>query len=227
MIYFTSDIHLRTGSPEVEQRFLRWLDEVSRDAEAIYILGDLFDFWFEWRRVIPKTSIRVLGKLASLADRGVRIIFLAGNHDLWVREYLAAECGFEIYTSPQIMEMAGKRVLLAHGDDIAREGRKVRILNRFFRSKRAHAWFSRLVHPDTAMRFGLWWSDKSRDKPRRDLPIEPFVEYARSHNVDCAVFGHLHIPYQKESVVFLGDWDKCPAYATMNDKGELKLCEFI
>ena len=104
MIYFASDIHLGAGDPATarctERRFTAWLDAVSRDAEAIYLLGDLFDFWFEYRRVVPQGFVRTLGKLAELTDRGVRVVFFTGNHDMWVGDYLHRECGVEIHTEP-------------------------------------------------------------------------------------------------------------------------------
>ena len=107
MYYFASDILLGAGGPAaaraVEKRFVAWLDEVSRDADAVLILGDLFDFWFEYKRVVPKGFVRVLGKLCELTDRGIRVVFMTGNHDMWVRDYFEAECGVEVYTSPRIM----------------------------------------------------------------------------------------------------------------------------
>ena len=122
MIYFASDIHLGAGDPATarctERRFTAWLDAVSRDAEAIYLLGDLFDFWFEYRRVVPQGFVRTLGKLAELTDRGVRVVFFTGNHDMWVGDYLHRECGVEIHTEPQVVTLAGKRLFLAHGDNI-------------------------------------------------------------------------------------------------------------
>jgi|GEM_PF-81002 len=166
MYYFASDIHLGAGGPAaaraVEKRFVAWLDEVSRDADAVFILGDLFDFWFEYKRVVPKGFVRVLGKLCELTDRGIRVVFMTGNHDMWVRDYFEAECGVEVYTSPRIMELAGKRVFLAHGDNMKIDHLPVlRFMNAVFRSKTIRFLFSWLVHPDWAMRFGQWWSGKS------------------------------------------------------------------
>lgn len=140
MYYFASDIHLGAGGPAaaraVEKRFVAWLDEVSRDADAVFILGDLFDFWFEYKRVVPKGFVRVLGKLCELTDRGIRVVFMTGNHDMWVRDYFEAECGVEVYTSPRIMELADKRVFLAHGDNMKIDHLPVlRFMNAVFRSK--------------------------------------------------------------------------------------------
>ena len=111
MIYFASDIHLGAGGRDtarrIERRFDAWLDRVADDAEAIFLLGDLFDFWFEYREVAPRGFVRTLGRLAALTDRGVRVVLLTGNHDMWVRDYLSAECGLEVYTAPQEFLLAG------------------------------------------------------------------------------------------------------------------------
>ena len=251
MYYFASDIHLGAGGPAaaraVEKRFVAWLDEVSRDADAVFILGDLFDFWFEYKRVVPKGFVRVLGKLCELTDRGIRVVFMTGNHDMWVRDYFEAECGVEVYTSPRIMELAGKRVFLAHGDNMKIDHLPVlRFMNAVFRSKTIRFLFSWLVHPDWAMRFGHWWSGKSRkrhnDADRRaaetggpggfDASLtEPLIAYARSyaatHEVDDFVFGHMHFARDYRDgalhVVHLGCWEKNPAYAVLDNRGVLSL----
>ena len=122
MIYFASDIHLGAGSSAearaTERAFCRWLDMVSEDATQIYLLGDIFDFWFEYKRVIPKGFVRVLGRLAELTDRGVRVVFFTGNHDMWCRDYLTKECGIEVYTNPRVMEVGGRVLHIAHGDNM-------------------------------------------------------------------------------------------------------------
>ena len=207
MYYFASDIHLGAGGPAaaraVEKRFVAWLDEVSRDADAVFILGDLFDFWFEYKRVVPKGFVRVLGKLCELTDRGIRVVFMTGNHDMWVRDYFEAECGVEVYTSPRIMELAGKRVFLAHGDNMKIDHLPVlRFMNAVFRSKTIRFLFSWLVHPDWAMRFGAVVERQVPQKPsgKRDgRPYyRPLIEYAREYagaeRPDYFIFGHMHQP---------------------------------
>lgn len=169
MHYFASDIHLGAGGPqearELERRFVAWLDRVGRDAESLFLVGDIFDFWFEYRRVVPKGFVRTLGKLAELADRGVRVVFIAGNHDMWVRDYLASECGIEVHTEPQLLTIGGRRIFVAHGDNMNIDGQPMlKLLNRIFRSRTLRWCFSWFVHPDCAMRFGLWWSGKSRKR---------------------------------------------------------------
>lgn len=238
MIYFASDIHLGAGDAaaacRTERRFTAWLDEVSRDAEAIFLLGDLFDFWFEYRRVVPQGFVRTLGKLAELTDRGVRVVFFTGNHDMWVGDYLHRECGVEIHTAPQVVELAGKRLFLAHGDNLNIGGQPLlRFMNGVFRSRPLRWLFSWGVHPDWAVRFGRWWSGCSR-KSHGDVcdprVTEPLVDYARGRQridpVDYYVFGHMHCARDYASdglrVVLLGAWD-APAYAVLDDAGTLEL----
>ena len=251
MYYFASDIHLGAGDPatarRTERRFVAWLDAAGRDAEAIFLLGDIFDFWFEYRRVVPKGFVRTLGKLAELTDRGVRVVFFTGNHDMWVGDYLARECGVEIHTAPQEVTLAGQRLFLAHGDNMRIEGQPaLRLLNTVFRSRTLRRLFAWGVHPDLAMKFGRWWSGKSRkrhnDADRRaaetgcgggfDASLtEPLIDYARdyarTHAVDHFLFGHMHFArdYREGALhtVHLGCWEKNPSYAVLDDGGRLTL----
>ncbi len=251
MIYFASDIHLGAGSEKearaTERLFVRWLDEAARDAEAIFLVGDIFDFWFEYKRVVPKGFVRTLGKLAELTDRGIRVVFFTGNHDMWVTDYLTRECGVEICTAPQLMTLAGRRIFIAHGDNMRIDGQPMlKLLNRIFRSRTLRVLFSWGLHPDLALKFGHWWSGKSRKShnaaDRRaaetgkgggfDASLtEPLIDYARdyarSHEVDHFVFGHMHYArdYREGAlhVVNLGCWEKNPAYAVLDDAGEMTL----
>lgn len=251
MIYFASDIHLGAGSEEAaratERLFVRWLDEAARDAEAIFLVGDIFDFWFEYKRVVPKGFVRTLGKLAELTDRGIRVVFFTGNHDMWVTDYLTRECGVEICTAPQLMTLAGRRIFIAHGDNMRIDGQPMlKLLNRIFRSRTLRVLFSWGLHPDLALKFGHWWSGKSRKShnaaDRRAVETgkgggfdasltEPLIDYARdyarSHEVDHFVFGHMHYArdYREGAlhVVNLGCWEKNPAYAVLDDAGEMTL----
>ena len=252
MYYFASDIHLGAGDAAtaraVERRFVAWLDDAARDAEAIFLVGDIFDFWFEYRRVVPKGFVRTLGKLAELTDRGVRVVFFTGNHDMWVGDYLARECGLEIHTAPQVMTLSGKKVFIAHGDNMKIDGQPMlKFLNRIFRSRTLKWLFSWGVHPDWALRFGHWWSGKSRkghgeeavrgavltepytgpSEPHTEPLVEYAREYARAHAVDHFVFGHMHFQrdYREGSlhVVNLGCWAGNPSYAVLDAAGEMTL----
>ena len=245
MIYFASDVHLGSGDPAaartVERRFLAWLDFAARDAEAIFLVGDIFDFWFEYRRVIPSGCVRVLGKLAELTDRGIRVVFFTGNHDMWTGKCLADECGLEIHHEPQVMELHGKRLFIAHGDNMQIKGQPIlRLLNRVFRSRGLRWFFSWVVHPDLFVRFGRRWSGHSRKSHTKEIDVEmtrPLITYARSYaatHADCPVvhfvFGHMHVArdYHEEGLhtVHLGSWDKTPTYAVLDDAGNLTLNRF-
>lgn len=206
MYYFASDIHLGAGGPAaaraVEKRFVAWLDEVSRDADAVFILGDLFDFWFEYKRVVPKGFVRVLGKLCELTDRGIRVVFMTGNHDMWVRDYFEAECGVEVYTSPRIMELPATGFPGARRQYEDRSSSCAALYECRVPFQNDPFPFSWLVHPDWAMRFGQWWSGKSRKShlvsEMGDHITDPLIEYAREYagaeRPDYFIFGHMHQP---------------------------------
>jgi len=241
MYYFASDIHLGAGdeaaAAATERRFVRWLDRAAENADAVILVGDVFDFWFEYRRVVPQGFVRTLGKLAELTDRGVRVVFFTGNHDMWVGDYLTRECGVEICTKPQLLTLGGKRLFVAHGDNMNIGHLPVlRFMNAVFRSRTLRWLFSWLVHPDWAVRFGRWWSGKSRKSHAAECGLgvsltEPLIEYARAyaaaHRVDHFVFGHMHCPRDYRDgalhVVNLGCWGNDPSYAVLDEEGELHL----
>ena len=245
MYYFASDVHLGAGdenaSRRTEQRFVKWLDSVAEDADAIFLVGDIFDFWYEYGKVVPKGFVRTLGKLAELSDRGVKIYLFIGNHDMWARDYFEHECGVEIIRQPSVFELAGKRMFIAHGDNMNISGKPLlQLMNWGFRSPVLRTLFSWLVHPDIAMRFGQWWSGTSRKSHAKD-DITPsslgfLIDYARNYKAqnpttDYILFGHMHYPYDlKESdlrLLFLGCWDGDEAtYAVMDDKGNIELKNF-
>lgn len=230
-VYFASDVHLglrfQSQDPRlIEQRFVGWLRSIEHDCEKLFLVGDIFDFWFEWRGVVPKGFTRLLGQLAAMADRGVEINIFAGNHDLWLREYFTKEFGAKIYFEPQSFEIQGRKLFIAHGDNLGRRPLINRLLGGVFRSTIAHWFFSRLLHPDTAMRFGKWWSSKNRHARSgvaHDFgdETEYVVQFARqSESYDYFIFGHLHTPIiyplnPESSVVVLGEWIVNPFYARM------------
>ena len=246
MIYFASDIHLGAGTIEeakrTERAFCRWLDMVSVDATEIYLLGDIFDFWFEHKRVAPKGFVRVLGRLAALTDRGVRVVFFTGNHDMWCRDYLTLECGIEVYTTPRIMEVAGKMMHIAHCDNMNVGNEPLlKAMNAMFRSSALRWLFSWFIHPDAALKFGRWWSGKSR-KSHGATPISVdmlgnLTDYARKHHsevggADGYIFGHMHLAHRTTiddgvEVFYLSDWSGAKAvYAVMDEVKNLELKEF-
>ena len=241
--YFASDVHLGAGDEKYarqnERRFVAWLDSVACDAKSIFLLGDIFDFWFEYKHVVPKGFVRTLAKLAELTERGVCVVFLTGNHDMWVGDYLTRECGMEIHTEPLELTLCGKHLFLAHGDNLnIRDKPALRLLNTVFRSKTLRWFFSHLIHPDFAMRLGQVWSARSR---RAHLKLPPYKElteplirfarkYAAAHPIDCFVFGHMHFARDVREdamhVVCLGNWDTPASYAVMDDAGVITLKTF-
>lgn len=246
MIYFASDIHLGAGTPQeakrTERAFCRWLDMVSADATEIYLLGDIFDFWFEHKRVAPKGFVRVLGRLAELTDRGVRVVFFTGNHDMWCRDYLSSECGIEVYKSPNVMEVGCRVMHIAHGDNMNVGNQPLlKAMNTMFRSSALRWLFSWFMHPDFALKFGRWWSGKSR-KSHGNAPISVdmlgyLTEYARKHHSEddrasLYIFGHMHLAHRTTiedgvEVVYLSDWSGEKAvYAQLDETQNVELKEF-
>ena len=244
MYYFASDVHLGAGdeltSRRTEQRFVAWLDMVAKDAEEIFLVGDIFDFWFEYNYVIPKGFVRALGKLAELTDKGVKITFITGNHDMWAKDYLERECGIKTFFTPQTVELAGKRLFVAHGDNMNIKNQPVlRLMNATFRSRIARVLFSWLVHPDLALKFGKWWSGKSRKSHSMETLTEKslgfLIDYARGYKAenpttDYIILGHMHYPYdfsrEQLRVLFLGCWEGDATYAALDSEGNIELKTF-
>ncbi len=244
MIYFAADTHLGAGTPEVqrqnEARFVAWLDQIQSDAQAIVLLGDIFDFWFEYHHVVPQGFVRTLGRLAALTDRGIRVIFLTGNHDMWVGEYLQRECGVELYTAPTTLRLNHRTLFLAHGDNLRiKRFSLLKLMNTLFRSSTMRWLFHWFIHPDWAMRFGKWWSGKSR-KSHQQTPLEASLteslrdyarDYAREHpEIEYFLFGHQHIAVdrsnEKPAIIHLGAWEDQASYATLDEAGKLTLKSF-
>lgn len=241
MYYFVSDIHLGSGTAEESRRrerlFCDWLERVSGDAEAVFIVGDLFDFWWEYRRVVPKGFVRTLGKLAELTDRGVEVHFFTGNHDMWQHDYLTRECGVEVHFDREVFTLSGKRVSIVHGDAICAQsiGGVTRIMDSLFRSRFSRWSFQHLVHPDAALRFGQRWSQGSR-KSRlvvnefagTDDPMVRWVMSLPTNDADYYIFGHnhcaedLYLPDGRRAL-FLGQWFSDPVYAALSPQGDLTL----
>ena len=176
-IYFISDAHLGSralSDPKAhERRLCDFLTGIMYDARAVYMLGDMFDFWFEYHNVVPKGSTRFLGKLSELADRGVELHYFTGNHDIWAFDYLERECGVVIHRGPQVIELerdavgsqglaAPMRVYLAHGDGLGDESRSFRFIRAVFHSRLCQWLFRNLVPADLGVEFGLRWATQSR-----------------------------------------------------------------
>jgi UDP-2,3-diacylglucosamine hydrolase len=228
-IYFASDFHLglKTGSPplEREKRVVRWLNKIAPQASEIYLLGDVFDFWWEYRLVVPRGYTRFLGTLASLTDSGIKIHFFTGNHDMWVSDYLSGECGLVIHSDPLTADFNGKKFHLAHGEGLGNSDFGYKILLKIFRNRPLRILYSSL-HPRIGVGFGLAWSLNSRLGKGISLDWlgeekEDLLKYARTisekEKIDYFIFGHRHIAKQikmKEGpeAIFLGDWIKNSSY---------------
>lgn len=244
-IYFVSDLHLGIptykDSLKREKLFVEWLDEISSDAAEIYLMGDVFDFWFEYKTVIPKGFVRLFGKLAELTDSGIKIFLFKGNHDIWAFNYLKNELNVEICRKPKIKTLNNKRFYLAHGDGLGNGDCGYKFLRFLFEIKTAQ-WLFKWIHPDIGTRFGLYFSHKSRlanivkvGKKETSNKIEKERLFVYSKNlvengldVDYFIFGHRHILINKKinnktTCIVLGDWLTHFSYAVFDgEKIELK-----
>lgn len=225
-VYFLSDAHL--GSLAIpharmqERRLVRFLDSIKAKASAIYMLGDMFDFWDEYRYVVPKGYTRFLGKLSELTDSGVEVHFFTGNHDLWTYGYLQDECGVVVHKAPVTTEILGRVFYLAHGDGLGDPDPKYRLLHALFHSRVCQRLLN-AIHPRWGMALGLNWAKHSRLK-RVDGKEPPYLgedreylvryakDYLRTHqDIDYFMFGHRHIELdlmlsRKTRLMILGDW---------------------
>lgn len=241
-IYFASDFHLGVANHELnrerEARIVRWLDSIKEDASELYLVGDIFDFWFEYKHAVPKGNLRFLGKLAELADSGVAITMFKGNHDMWMFGYLTKELNVRIVSNELEIERGGKRFYIHHGDGLGPGDTKYKMLKKIFRSKFCQTLFS-LVHPDLGIGIANAWSHQSRIA---GLKKESFLgesqewlviyskELLKKKHYDYLVFGHRHIPVDlslsKDSrYINLGEWINYFSYAVF-DGQELELLYF-
>lgn len=229
-IYFASDFHLglATGSPplEREKKVVSWLKSIVHDAKEIYLIGDIFDFWWEYKLVVPRGFTRFLGTASEITDSGIPIHFFTGNHDMWVGDYLSGECGMTIHTSPFTTVFNGKKFHLAHGEGLGTKSTGYKILLSIFRNKPLQVMYS-AMHPSIGIGIGHRWSLNSRlgkgiTKEFLGEENEDLIRYARSvlvnENIDYFIFGHRHLAMDYKlqpgsEIVFLGDWIKNGSYA--------------
>lgn len=233
--YFASDFHLGTPSPEQsrlrERAVVDWLDTVRHDASIIFLVGDVFDFWFEYKRSIPKGFIRLQGKLAELTDAGLPIVLFTGNHDMWMDSYFTQEMGIPVYRNPRAYDIGDKRFLIGHGDGLGPGDYTYKKLKRVFESKLAMRLF-RFVHPDLGIGIAQAWSRRSRisnqEKGEENFLGEDrewLMQYcreveARVHH-DFYIFGHRHLPLdlavsRNSRYINLGEWVSAKTYAVFD-----------
>ncbi len=230
IIYFASDFHLGlpAGSPPVERekKVVAWLNTAAKDAKEIYLLGDIFDFWWEYKLVVPRGFTRFLGKVASITDSGIPVHFFTGNHDMWVSDYLTSECGMTIHTKPVTVDFNGKKFHLAHGEGLGTQDAGYKILLSIFRNKGLRVMYSAL-HPSIGVGIGHRWSLNSRLIKGIKMDFlgeekEDLIRYAKTvlknDKIDYFIFGHRHLAmtyklHEGTEIVFLGDWIKHGSFA--------------
>jgi len=239
-VYFASDQHF--GAPDNgqslirEKKFVKWLDEIKPACQVLFLLGDLFDFWFEYKQVVPRGFVRVLGKLAELSDAGIKIYFFTGNHDLWMKDYLEKEIGATVFRDRQVFLINDTRFFIGHGDGLGPGDKGYKRMKKLFTNKIAQFLFY-LLHPDFAVWLGITVSRKNKlisgDEDVKFLGEENewLVQYAKRklgrEHFDYFIFGHRHLPMEiqvGENSVYmnLGDWVSHFTYAVF-DGNELKL----
>ncbi len=240
-IYFVSDAHL--GAPalknnhERELLFAQWLDSISGDVEELYLMGDIFDFWWEYKKVVPRGFTRILGRIANFTDRGIPVYFFPGNHDLWVFDYLPEETGVVVCRKEVIKEFNGMKFFLAHGDGLDSEDVGYLRLKKIFTNKKLQWLYSRL-HPNFALHIAHQWSKSSRNakflKGEEEFNVnnDGICNFARNYlkqeSIDYFIFGHRHQMVdisigEKTRFVLLGDWIKNFSYGVFDgEKFELK-----
>jgi UDP-2,3-diacylglucosamine hydrolase len=239
-VYFASDFHLgvdaRLSSTERERQIIRWLDRVREDAAALYLVGDLFDFWFEYRKVIPKGYIRLLGKLAELSDAGLPVHLFTGNHDMWIFTYFEEELGIPTHRQPITAEWYGKSFYIGHGDGLGPGDHGYKMIKKIFANKICQRLFA-AIPPSIGIGMADYWSKRSRStnpsSPRFLGPEKEWlVQFAegelRKRYFDYFIFGHRHLPIdyllsnQKSRYINLGEWLNYNSYAVF-DGNELHL----
>jgi UDP-2,3-diacylglucosamine hydrolase len=241
-IFFASDFHF--GAPdystsrERENLVVTWLDQIKHEASEIYLLGDVFDFWFEYASVIPKGFIRFQGKIAEIVDSGIPVFFFKGNHDMWMFDYFQKELGVQIISDELIIERNGKKFYLHHGDGLGPGDAHYKVLKKIFRSKFCQWVFAR-IHPNFGVGIATRWSMKSRlqnnkKEEFRDVSEEWLVTYSKElltkEHFDYLIFGHRHLPLDiplgGSKYINLGEWINFNSYAVFDGENlELRYFE--
>ena len=246
-IYFASDFHIGIPNHESslhrEKKLVRWLDMISKDASEIFLMGDIFDFWFEFKHVVPKGYVRLLGKIAEITDKGIPVHLFKGNHDIWAFDYFDKELNVKLHRKPIIKEFDGHKFFLAHGDGLGPGDTGYKLLKKVFEFK-PNQFMLKLLHPDIVVWMGLYFSKRSRyaniireGKPENHVELEDemLVKYAKRKvanipDIDYFIFGHRHIPIQGKigdnaEIIILGDWITHFSYGVF-ENGKMRLKYF-
>jgi len=238
--YFVTDAHLGSlafkDKLENEKKLVRWMDSIKASCEALYMLGDMIDFWFEHKLVIPKGYARFFGKIAEFTDAGIPVYWFAGNHDIWLFNYVQKELGVIVYTEPLETVIYGKKIYMAHGDGLGDPSFQFRILRTLFHNKLAQIGFATL-HPRQSIGLGLAWAKRSRLKRMGEPETylgedkEYLVQFSKKHAAEAGeaaadyyLFGHRHILLDlmissKSRVIILGDWIQLFSYGEFDENG--------
>ena len=241
-IYFISDFHL--GAPTSEESLIRerkicqWLETIKADVSILFILGDVFDFWFEYRHVVPKGYVRILGKLAEIADKGIPIYLFTGNHVMWMFDYLPKELGIKLYRQPEEFNFDNRKFLIGHGDGLGPGDHGYKFIKKVFANKFCQWLFARL-HPNFGISLANFWSRKSRQHTGhhdakylgddKEYLVQYIIETEKTKHFDYYIFGHRHLPIDKQiessHYINLGDWLSYFTYAEW-DGSKLSLKKF-
>ncbi|MGI8582800.1 MAG: UDP-2,3-diacylglucosamine diphosphatase [Chitinophagaceae bacterium] len=233
-IYFLSDFHL--GAPDQasslirEKRIVKFLDKIKTDAAQIFILGDISDFWFEYKRVVPKGFVRILGKLAELTDSGIEMHFFVGNHDMWMKGYFEKELNIKVYYHPAEFDLDGKKIFIGHGDGLGPKDHRYKFMKKVFRNKFSQRLFG-FLHPGFGIGLANYFSGRSREATgktdehflgeEKEWLIIFSREKMKTKHYDYFIFGHRHLPIDFKlsdatRYINLGDWIKYNSYAVFN-----------
>tara|TARA_B100000963_G_scaffold25482_2_gene19068 strand:- start:1883 stop:2617 length:735 start_codon:yes stop_codon:yes gene_type:complete len=234
-IYFASDLHLGVPNKEKslvrEKLFVQWLDDIKSNAEAIYLVGDIFDFWFEYKKVVPKGYVRLLGKLAEISDSGIPIHIFTGNHDMWLFDYLEDEINAHIYTEPIEVSLKGKRFFIGHGDGLGPGDNGYKLIKKIFKNKLCQ-WLFERIHPNLGISIAQYWSKKSRiangEKDEKYYGEKEWLtqfcnEKIKNNDINFFIFGHRHLPLEVDlgnntTYINLGEWVNYNSYAVFDGK---------
>jgi UDP-2,3-diacylglucosamine hydrolase len=235
--FFASDFHL--GAPdyesslEREKKIVRWLDEIKPQTKELFILGDVFDFWFEYKTVVPRGFTRILGKLAELSDSGIPIHWFIGNHDMWIFDYIPREIGVTLHKEPITKELFGKNCYIGHGDGLGPGDHGYKFIKKVFRAPLCQWLFAR-IHPNAGISLANFFSGRSRNASKESDKVflgadEEWLaiyseEISASHKLDYLIFGHRHLPMEiklKSGAVYfnIGDWISNYTFGVLDQEG--------